>query len=73
MEKIFATEEEVLETIEKAILLFREQGITGERFADTITRLGFENVQKQLLTNSLLQRKIENLQARVHLKGGATC
>lgn len=73
MEKIFATEEEVLETIEKAILLFREQGITGERFADTITRLGFENVQKQLLTNSLLQRKTENLQARVHLKGGATC
>ena len=36
-----------MNVIEKAILLFREQGITGERFSDTIARLGFENVQKQ--------------------------
>ncbi|RGZ01552.1 FAD-dependent oxidoreductase [Clostridium sp. AM58-1XD] len=73
LEKIFTTEEEVLNVIEKAILLFREQGITGERFADTIGRIGFENVQEQLLADELLQRKEENLTAEKHLKGGATC
>ena len=34
--KLFTSEEEVLNTVEKAILFFREQGKTGERFADTI-------------------------------------
>ena len=62
-----------MEVVEKAILLFREQGITGERFSDTIARIGFENVQKQLLSNDLLLRKQENLAAQKHLKGGATC
>ena len=38
----------------KRQLLFREQGNTGERFADTVARLGFENVQEQLLSNQLL-------------------
>ena len=71
--KIFKSEEEVLEVLEKAILLFREQGITGERFSDTIERLGFENVEAQLLGNELLERKDEIINAQVHLKGGATC
>ena len=57
LEKIFASEEEVLSIIEKAILLFREQGEAGERFADTINRLGFENVQAQLLSDEILNRK----------------
>lgn len=73
LDKVFTDKEEVLDVIEKAILLFREQGITGERFADTIARLGFENVQEQLLSNELLSRKEENLSAQKHLKGGATC
>lgn len=73
LDKVFTDQEEVLNVIEKAILLFREQGITGERFADTIARLGFENVQEQLLSDDLLQRKQENLTAQKHLKGGATC
>ncbi|BFK87852.1 hypothetical protein I4200191B4_21580 [Pseudoflavonifractor gallinarum] len=73
LEKVFTSREEVLATIEKAILLFREQGITGERFADTVARLGFENVQEQLLQDDLLSRKEENLAAQKHLKGGATC
>ena len=55
--KTFTREEEVLDTIEKAILLFREQGITGERFADTIQRIGFEEVERQLLSNDILERK----------------
>ena len=73
LNKVFTDREEVLNVVEKAILLFREQGITGERFSDTISRLGFENVEAQLLSDDLLSRKEENLTAQKHLKGGATC
>lgn len=73
LDKVFTNKEDVMDVIEKAILLFREQGNTGERFADTIARLGFENVQEQLLSDGLLARKQENLSAQKHLKGGATC
>lgn len=73
LETVFTSEQEVLDVIEKAILLFRDQGKTGERFSDTITRLGFENVQKQLMGDELLLHKAENLDAQKHLKGGATC
>lgn len=73
LDKVFTDKEEMMNVIEKAILLFREQGITGERFSDTIARLGFENVQKQLLSDELLLRKDENIKAEKHLKGGATC
>lgn len=71
--KIFTSEEEVLDVVEKAILLFREQGKTGERFADTIARIGFEEVEKQLLSNEILERKQEILDAKLHLAGGASC
>ena len=73
LSKIFTTEEEMLDTVEKAILLFREQGKTGERFADTIERIGFEEVEKQLLSNDILERKQAILDAQLHLVGGATC
>ena len=73
LDKVFTDKEEVLSIVEKAILLFREQGITGERFADTVARLGFGNVQEQLLSDDLLARKEENIKAQKHLKGGATC
>lgn len=73
LDKVFTDKEEVLSVVEKAILLFREQGITGERFADTVARIGFQNVQEQLLANDLLERKAENIAAQKHLKGGATC
>lgn len=59
--------------IEKAILLFREQGETGERFSDTIERLGFENVEAQLLSDDIFARKDEIIGAKLHLVGGATC
>ena len=55
--KIFATKEEALDVIEKAILLFKEQGEKGERFAETIDRIGFEKAEKQLLSDELLERK----------------
>ena len=48
MSKIFTSEEEVLSVVEKAILLFRDEGIDGERFADTVARLGFEYVENKI-------------------------
>ena len=53
----FTERKEALAIIEKAILLFKEQGQPGERFAQTVERLGFENVEKQLLSDDLLDRK----------------
>lgn len=50
LNQFFTTKEEVMTVIEKAILFFKDHGQPGERFADTIVRLGFENVEKQLLS-----------------------
>lgn len=47
--KIFTSQDEVLDVIERAIILFRDEGITGERFSDTIARLGFDYVENKLL------------------------
>lgn len=47
--RLFPTEEEVIAVIDRAILLFREEGIAGERFADTVARLGFDYVSGKLL------------------------
>jgi len=57
LSKVFTQEAEVLAVVEKAILLFREQGKPGERFADTVARIGFENAEKQLLSDDILARK----------------
>ena len=47
--KVFTYKEEAMDVIERAILFFRDNGLPGERFAETIERLGFENVEKALL------------------------
>ena len=47
--RIFTEEKEVMTVIEKAILLFKDEGIAGERFADTVKRLGFEYVNEKLI------------------------
>jgi len=49
---IFKSEEEVLTAVERAILLFRDQGIKGERFADTVARIGLDRVE-EILTQDL--------------------
>ena len=49
LSKIFTSEEDVLEVIDKAICLFRDEGLKGERFADTINRLGFDYVEGKLI------------------------
>ncbi|WP_235371343.1 C-GCAxxG-C-C family (seleno)protein [Pseudoflavonifractor phocaeensis] len=71
LNKIFTDKEEVMAVVEKAILLFRDQGKSGERFADTIDRIGFENAQEQLLGDGLLKRKAEIL--GLNVVGGASC
>jgi len=47
--QLLESEEQVLQVLERAILLFRDEGISGERFSDTIERLGFEYVNDKLL------------------------
>ncbi len=69
LDRLFTSEEEVLDMVERAILLFRNEGITGERFADTVERLGFDYVQDKLLNQKIDKSTI--LEKKV--KGGATC
>ena len=69
LRKIFTGEAEVLELVEKTILFFRDEGISGERFADTIERLGFDYVEDKLLNGKLDKEKV--MQKTV--VGGATC
>ena len=61
LDVILETEEEVLALVEKCILLFRDKGLTGERFADTLERIGFDTAQAILLSDELLRRKEEIL------------
>ena len=68
---VFTSREEVLEIVEKAILLFRAQGIAGERFADTIDRIGFDAMQEQLLTRSTESLREEALPAAT--EGSTSC
>ena len=67
--KIFTSEEEVMDVVEKAILLFRDEGISGERFADTVNRLGFDYVNEKLTTGTIDKEAILSKT----VKGGATC
>lgn len=55
--KIFTSEEEVMKTIEKAILFFRENGQPKERFAKLIERVGFEKAEAEILSDDILARK----------------
>ena len=45
LSKLFTSEEEVLSVVEKTILFYREIGLPGERFEDTIARLGLVLVE----------------------------
>ena len=67
--KLFTTEAEVTDVVERAILLFRDEGITGERFADTVSRLGFDYVNDKLLSGNIDREAALNKE----VKGGASC
>ena len=67
--KIFTSEEEVLDVIERTILLFRDEGIPGERLSDTVNRLGFGYVEDKLLNQAIDKDAI----LKKDVTGGATC
>lgn len=67
------TEEEVMQLIENALLIYREQGKTGERFGRSVDRIGVDNFIQQMLSGEIQTRKQEILDAPLHLVGGATC
>ena len=69
LDKIFTSQEEVIEVTERAILFFRDEGLSGERFADTIARLGFDYVQDKLLNSKIDREEI----LKKTVVGGATC
>ncbi|MCI2105976.1 MAG: 4Fe-4S binding protein [Intestinimonas sp.] len=52
LDRIFTDQDEVLDLVEKVILFFRDNGQPGERFADTVSRIGFDTIQAQLLENT---------------------
>ena len=68
LDKVFTSEEEVMDLIERTILLFREEGIPGERLSDTVARLGFDYVQEKLLHSQINKEEI----LKKTVKGGAT-
>ncbi len=69
LDRIFTSEEEVIDVVERAILFFRDEGNSGERFADTIARLGFDYVQDKLLNSRIDKKQI----LEKNVIGGATC
>ena len=50
LNKVFTSKEEIFDLIEKALLFYMENGQPKERFAKTIERIGFEEVEKELLS-----------------------
>ena len=48
-------------------------GNTGERFGITIDRIGADKFIEMLLSDEVLERKEEILEALLHLTGGAVC
>ena len=69
LDRLFTSEEEVMDVVERAILFFRDEGVSGERFSDTIARLGFDYVQEKLLSAPIDKEAILNK----NVVGGATC
>lgn len=46
---VLFTKDEIMNIVEKCIILFRDRGEPGERFGETIDRIGIEEVQRELL------------------------
>ncbi len=58
---ILTDREQLLLTVEKTILFFRAYGVAGERLADTVARVGFDEAERLILSDELLERKAEIL------------
>lgn len=62
------TEDEAVVIAEKVMLLFKEQGYLGERFAQVVERIGFDKVKEMLRGDDLLARKEEIIAAPVKVR-----
>jgi dissimilatory sulfite reductase (desulfoviridin) alpha/beta subunit len=51
------SEGETLDLIEKTILLFKEQGLPGERLSTMVERLGRQETEQALMGPALLERR----------------
>ncbi|SHH86239.1 (4Fe-4S)-binding protein [Clostridium grantii] len=51
LDKLFS-KEEALNIIENTINLYKDKGIKGERFGETIDRIGFKNIEKILISRN---------------------
>ena len=69
LSRVLRSEDEVIRTVENAILLFRDEGINGERFADTVNRLGLEYVEDKLFSSKIDKEAV----LKKNVIGGATC
>lgn len=56
---VFTSKEDVLSVLEKCILFFKVYGVDGERFADTLSRVGFSIAEKIILSNELMEKRDE--------------
>ena len=45
--------------LEKAILFFKAYGVDGERFADTVARVGFAEAERIILSDEMIARRGE--------------
>lgn len=59
------TKEEAISMIEKALLLYKDQGYAGERFGVMIDRIGLPAVEAALTNDEILSRKGEIVQAEI--------
>ncbi len=57
--KAVYTEEELFTVVEKAMLLFKENGAPGERFASVINRLGMDWLETEIASDRILSKKDE--------------
>lgn len=49
--QLLYSEDEVLKLCKRAVSLFRDKGAEGERFSDTVERIGFKKTEKLLLAD----------------------
>ena len=68
LEKVFTDKDEGAQRDREGHPAVPGAGPDRRALADTVERIGFENVQEQLLSDELLQRKEDNL--KLDVKGG---
>ena len=55
------SKEEVMDFIDKALLFYKKNGLTKERFGAMIDRIGFDTVYEALMKDDILAEKEEIL------------